>query len=347
MAADNNITQDSDQGNLPQFNIGELLGSLLKPTPSPDSAQGALGPATLSQLGNVGATTKDATGPYQKGVAKALQQYGQMHGTQALQSGMSPQDIQNHEIMTGGNQNNINPDAMAVLQKLVQGNQQQPQSQTQTQTQNTNSNGDYQPQNGISSFFNMLGFTPTPKNQALLAEAQATRQKIGAGQPAEISEPAARTANYNALTEMQNLTNKGQKPIDPEQYLNAYSGMYQKAYDAYSKDEEAGAKLTQEALDQYNDLSDKARNGFQKGFGIQTKPMLASLQASAASLKASIDARSNFHNFMAQNSPSQVIGNIQNKINKNSSEQPSSDVSGLKIGDKFNGEKIVNIKKVK
>lgn len=135
----------------------------------------------------------------------------------------------------------------------------------------------------------------------------------------EQQEKLAQAANINAQTEMQNLTNAGKKPIDPEQYLNAYAGMYQKAYDAYSKDEESGNQTTQSALDAYNKLADTTRKPWEKGLGTVTPQMKAALQQASASLKASIDARTDFHEFMTSSNPAQVIGNVKNKLNQSTS----------------------------
>ncbi len=284
--------------------------------------------------------------PYQKGVQKALQESGYKHANEALAAGMPPEQIANHPAAGGGQQQDqVNPQAMAALQQLLN----QSQQGNNVQSSNTNPTGAYQSQNGVDKFFNMLGFTPTPQNQALLAGAQATRQKVGAGNPAETSVPTAQAAQTNAQAEYQRLQNSGNKPIDPEQYLNAYSNMYQKAYDAYSKDEEAGAQMSKDALEQYNSLAEKARGPLDKFTGTQTQQMQKTLQAAAASLKASIDARTNFHSFMIQNSPSQVIGNIKNKVSSqnNSPSNNNDNGSGINIGDKFNGEKVISVKRIK
>lgn len=296
------------------------------------------------QDGGVSVLGQSQPSPYQKGVQKALTESGYKHANEALAAGMPADQIANHPAAGGGQQQGqSDPNAMAALQQLIQ----QSQKGNNTNPSNTNPTGAYQSQNGVDKFFNNLGFTPTPANQALLAQAQSTRQKVGAGSPSETTVPGAQAAQTNAQAEYQRLQNSGNKPIDPEQYLNAYSNMYQKAYDAYSKDEEAGAQMSKDALEQYNSLAEKARGPFSKFTGGQSKQMQSTLQAATASLKASIDARTNFHSFMLQNSPSQVIGNIKNKVSSNPQTNDTSNGSGINIGDKFNGEKVINVKRIK
>ena len=55
------------------------------------------------------AVTNQVAGPYQEGVNKALKEAGQQHVVEAIQAGMSPQDIQNHPIMNGGQQSQSIP----------------------------------------------------------------------------------------------------------------------------------------------------------------------------------------------------------------------------------------------
>lgn len=346
--------------------LQQLLQALSTPTQGGQS-QGGMA------VGSGGAA--QPTGPYQKGVAKALQEYGYTHGTQALQAGMPAQSIQNHELMTGGGQSSdqgqINPNVQAILQHLVQqgGGQQGagtptavpampgngPQASAQPSVippQNAFTAPSYNSQNGniqeggwVNRGARGLVTGGLPGLLGGLLGPSATQQQSAVAGSQDIKAKVAQTAQNSALADYQQLQNQGQKPIDPEQYLSAYSNMYQKAYDAYSKDEESGNQITQSSLDAYNKLSDTTRNAIQKGLGQSTPAMQKTLQAAAASLKASIDARTNFHNFMFQNSPSQVIGQIKNKITGSPSSNSTSP-GGLKVGDKFNGEKIVNVKQI-
>lgn len=353
--------------------LTQLLQGLLQNANSPNANSNMQGGMAVAGGGNTA-----PTGPYQKGVAKALQEHGYTQGTQALQAGVTPEHIQNHALMTGGGstpgQGSINPNAQAILQQLLQqgGGQQsaggsgltvpginnpafnnQPNVQPSiVPPQNSLTSPSYNAQNGniqeggwVNRGLRGLASGGLPGLLGGLLGPTAGQQINAVSGAQDIKAKVAQTAQSSALADYQQLQNQGQKPIDPEQYLNAYSNMYQKAYDAYSKDEESGNQITQSSLDQYNKLADTTRNAIQKGLGQSTPDMQKTLQASAASLKASIDARTNFHNFMMSNSPSQVIGSIRNKIA--GGQDVGSNVGGLKVGDKFNGEKIVNVKQVK
>lgn len=331
------------------FDLGQWLNSLNVPQQSGNSQGGmALGGSPQNSQQN---------GAYQKGVQKALQESGYKHATEALTAGMPADQIQNHPLMAPQQpqQKQVNPQAMAVLQQLVQAKQnpqQQPSMQQPQALPGANiaqgQNQPSSPQDQINDnvMKQLLSSSQQPQgfldrfgqNVRDLSGLSATKlgnlgktQELAAGQPSNIAVPTAQAANLNAQAEYQKLTNSGNKPIDPDQYLTAYSGMYQKAYDAYGKDEESGNQITQSALDQYNKIADQSRNAIQKGLGSTTPDMQKTLQAAGASLKASIDARTNFHNFMMNNSPAQVIGGIQNKINGNNNMPNPAQAMSMKI----------------
>lgn len=296
------------------------------------------------QDGGVSVLGQSQPSPYQKGVQKALTESGYKHANEALAAGMPADQIANHPAAGGGQQQGqTDPNAMATLQQLIQQSQQQPTDMQNMQKQSANLVA--QPKNVLQGL--LQGFAQGTGYTGQRLENISKAQQNSAGQPGQIALPSAQAAQTNAQAEYQRLQNSGNKPIDPEQYLNAYSNMYQKAYDAYSKDEEAGAQMSKDALEQYNSLAEKARGPFSKFTGGQSKQMQSTLQAATASLKASIDARTNFHSFMLQNSPSQVIGNIKNKVSSNPQTNDTSSGSGINIGDKFNGEKVINVKRIK
>lgn len=97
----------SSQGN--NVDIGQLLQGLINNLNTPNQSKSSQGGVPV--------------GPYQKGVNKTLQAAGEQHSAQALQAGMNPNDIANHSVMGGGQQ-----------QPQVQvptGQPQQPQAQQQ------------------------------------------------------------------------------------------------------------------------------------------------------------------------------------------------------------------------
>lgn len=163
-----------------------ILRLLLQPNAAdPSTVANNLGPATLKQLGNIGATTEQAIGPYQQGVAKALKALGEQHATEAAAAGVSPTDIQNHEIMN--NQQDQSTKVLSSLLSMVPKNngfQENPTPEQVPITQQRNQNNyGYKPDNPVSAFFNMLGITPSADTQLMLTQAQMNRQKIEGKEP--------------------------------------------------------------------------------------------------------------------------------------------------------------------
>lgn len=286
--------------------------------------------------------TQQTQNAYQKGVNKALSEQGYKHGAEALQAGVDPNSIATHNVMQppttpagdirplniNGNNQSIS-DPLQLLSSLVAKNLSSQEQVNQIKTKDNNqdkntNNWEYKPDNPVSSFFNMLGFRPTPENQVLLTQAAMNRQKIASGQPAEIALPLAQTANQNALGEYQRLTNSGQKPIDPEQYMSAYSQMYQKAYEAHASVAKTGGDIAKTSQDLMKSTADQTRNAVEKAMGSQSKESQATLESAIAAQKAALDATSNFTRFMTNNSPVSVINSIKQKVSNNSVVQKQS-----------------------
>lgn len=275
-------------------------------------------PAMSLPNGSVGNVQGQQLPPQaQESAAKALKQYYDAHAQQVL----------------------AHPDGVAALSAVAnQGNEQNP--STSNPQQNSNPNGNYQPQDILSKLLAPLGITQSPKNQELLASAQATRQQVGSGQPSQIQLPSAQASQVRAQAEMQNLQNSGNEPIQPKEYMSAYAGMYQKALDSYGKVSDSTKDIASTAQELFSKTSDATRNAFQKTVGLPSKESAATFQSAIAAQKAALDATADFHSFLFKNNPSQVMNKISQKVSGDAG-------GGLKVGDKFNGETVTNVRRIK
>lgn len=224
---------------------------------------------------------------YQKGVAKALSEQGYKHGTDALAAGVDPHKIANHETMQPQQQ-----DPAQVLSSLVN---QAPKQDSQAQN-----NFGYKPDNPVSSFFNMLGITPTPESQLLLTQAAANRQKIAAGQPAEIAVPLAQAAEINQKI-------AGAVPLQPADIVklnvDTYSAALKANQDAYANSNTEVANLTKTL-----DILQQGRSTWGKAFGGNTDIMNSLKQVIAAKTSQNATIAKNQKRLM-DNAP--VVGDKQ------------------------------------
>lgn len=225
-----NQQQGSIDSTAPQW--GALLQTLLSKTANPNEPAMNLGPSTLQGIGSAGKTSQEAIGPYQQGVIKALKEHGYNHATEAIQSGVDPMEVQNHEIM-GQQQSPI--DLLATL--ISSGSQQAPQNNNITQKSNQlnqqqNQGGFTQEQlssvqpasTPLGKLLESVGFGTQTKKQLL--ENMMNLQKVQGQEPIQPYqqlqqnvELAKNKATYNA----QMLTNiAGQENKISEQYMKDF-----------------------------------------------------------------------------------------------------------------------------
>jgi hypothetical protein len=170
-------------------NILQALLDLAVPNASAD---------TLDKANKMDSNSTQQKNAYQKGVDKALSEYGYNHGTEAIASGMNPNDIANHEVMqqpstASPHQGEIGPEHMAVLQTLLSlapgQNNQQANSQVLTPLQQ-------QALDIVKPATSIFGkLMENMGNAGIVRQGQlanlAAAQKIAAGQPAEVALPQA------------------------------------------------------------------------------------------------------------------------------------------------------------
>lgn len=285
--------------------------------------------------------TANVRNAYQKGVDKALSEHGYNHGTEALAAGTDPNQIANHEAMqpqqpamsmnNGGvgdsNGNDITPQHIATLASLL--NSVNPNS-TSNNSSSSNTMTPIQQQamdviapatGPLGKIFEAAGFGTQTKAKQLknLQMAQGIMQETP-----ESKLQLSQASNTNAVAEMQRMTNAGNKPIDPEQYMTAYSQMYQKAYEAHASVAKTGGDMAKSAQELMKSTADQTRNALEKTAGMQSKESQATLESAIASQKAALDATGDFSRFMSQNSPEGVIKSIKQNVSKNSSVQKQS-----------------------
>lgn len=298
-------------------NIGGILGALLDlaiPNASADTQNKA------NQMNQA-----QTLGPYQEGVKKALKQAGETHATEALQQDVPPQHI---EQQSGLSQN----DPMQVLSGLIAThltNQIQDNFTVQQNPVQQDKKQDFNQTNPVMDFFAKIGITPTPQAQLLLTQAAMNRQKIAAGQPAEISLPQAQTQEIQQKID-------GAEPIQPKDIatLNreTYSATIQAANDAWQRNTDE-IKTMQE---QYKALQE-GRSGFSKGVGGQTTQMKAMQQAIIAKMKQNQQHLSNMQTLF-KNPPRASSENTQKAQQNN---------SPFQVGQQYNGETIKNVRRIK
>ena len=304
-------------------NALDILSSLLQKTPDANSAQDSLGPATLQQLNKVGATGSDAVGPYQQGVAKALKALGEKHATEAVQAGVSPTDIQNHDIM------NPQSDTLKVLSSLValatpqaQSNDsssinQQSGIKEQQPTQNDNSSqltplqqqamDIIQPQgvHPLGLLLNLIGNVTgmSAANQAINSiklDNIGKAQKVIAGQPAEIAVPEAQAKQL-----LQKIS--GQEPIQPYEAAQLRAGQNTAQITALNDSIDTLQKrrdsLNQEFLNEQKTISAGAKMGNLLSFkGQNMTPRMVAIKKEQFGIdKQLANAQSKLINFLPIN----------------------------------------------
>lgn len=360
-----------------QSQVGNILQGLLQyaqPTPNVQSANASLGQGTINVLNNaaqftgnpaLAAGNYDAsqnTGINQQQLAQTLQRLGQ---SGAGISNLPQQGLGNVQTI---NQNQLPPQAQKAAQKVLQqhydnhaqqalnqpggiqalsavangqNNQQQnqpQQPQTSSQGQPQQSNQQQMPTGGILS--RLLGMDLNPKGTAQRLQNMASLQDINAGQPSKIALPSAQASQIRAQAEMQNLQNQGNEPIQPKDYMSAYSGMYQKALDSYGKVSDSAKDMANTSQELFSKTADATRNAAQKMIGMPSRESQATFQSAVAAQKAALDATSDFHQFLFKNNPSQVMNQISQKVS-------GATGGNIKVGDKFNGETVMNLKRIK
>lgn len=238
-----------------------------------------------------GANNLDAQGKtqqnqnaYQKGVAKALSEHGYKHGTEALAQGADPNEIASHDMMQPTQPKD-------VLSSLVN-----------PPTQNSIGFG-YQPDNPVSAFFNMLGIQPSPDSQLMMTQSAANRQRIAAGQPAEIAVPQAQAAEINQKI-------AGAVPLQPADIaklnIDMYSAALKANQDAYANSNTEVANLTKTL-----DILQQGRSTFGKAIGGSSDLMNSLKQVIAAKTAQNANIAKN-QKILTENAPA------INKDNKSS-----------------------------
>lgn len=176
---------------------------------------------------------------YQKGVDKALQEQGYKHGSEAVMSGMDPNEIANHPSMQPQGQ------GAQALAALVNPNT-APVNQI-PQVPNT----------GLLS--KLLGIDLQPELTAQRLSNAGAVQKIQAGQPAEIAVPLAQAAEINQKI-------AGAVPLQPADIvklnIDSYSAALKANQDAYANSNTEVANLSKTL-----DILQQGRSTFGKAFG--------------------------------------------------------------------------------
>lgn len=182
------------------------------------------------------------------------------------------------------------------------------------------------------------------RTQFWLAGAQTQNELASAGlQRAQSVVPGAQAANIRAQIEMQNLQNSGNEPIQPKDYMSAYSGMYQKALDSYGKVSDSVKDIANTSQELFDKTSDTTRAAWQKFLGMPSRESSGTFQSAVAAQKAALDATADFHDFLFKNNPGKIMNQIQKKVSGNDS---TDDDNNIEVGDKFNGETVTNVQRI-
>ena len=140
---------------------------------------------------------------------------------------------------------------------------------------------------------------------------------------------AAGIGDKRAAVDMQNMKNLGQEPIQPEQYLTAYSGMYQKTIDGLSQVATNAATGEDTGLKLFTETSDNTRNALQKTLAQPSDASSAALTNAVAQQKAQLAATMDFHDYIKNNPINKVMDNIKaNLPNPNTKDAQASAMAG-------------------
>lgn len=321
----NSYSTPAQSGNTPQSNPGFNLADFIR------QFSGATPGSNMSNWQG----TDNQTNAYQDGVNKALKNAGEAHATQALQQGADPTAIANHPVMQNNDPTQILTSLIAngIVQKSMQNQSSSPSSDVSTPAATNapvqNNNFGYKPDNPVSSFFNMLGITPSPDAQLALTQAAKNRQLIAAGNPGEIAVPQAQAQELQQRI-------AGAEPIQPKDIADlnrqTYSATIQAANDAWQRNTDE-IKTMQE---QYKALQE-GRSGFSKGIGGQTKEMNAMQKVIISKMKQNQQHLSNMQTLF--NNPPSAVSENTNAANAQN--------SPFQVGQQYNGETIKNVRRIK
>lgn len=261
--------------------------------------------------------TQQTQNAYQKGVNKALSEHGYKHGTDALASGVDPNEIANHEAMQPPgtpagdirtltiNGQSQEPDPSQVLTNLINSNQQQSLNPIQQQALNIINPQGVHP---LGMLLNLIGNVTGmgAANQSMnTAKLQnlATAQKVIAGQPSEIAVPEAQAAEINQKIQ-------GAVPLQPADIvklnIDSYSAALKANQDAYANSNAEVANLTKTL-----DILQQGRSSFGKAFGGSSDIMNSLKQVIAAKTAANQKISKN-QDILMKNAP-KVTANVDNK----------------------------------
>lgn len=300
--------------------------------------------------------------PYQEGVVKALKKAGEAHVNEAIQMGVPSQHIEQQagvapnpmQILssilgtqsaeaaqpsqaggvpsTGNNPQrdlgNINID-MSQFRSNVTDGQQQPQSQNvlsqiiPKDNKQINQPNDFS--NKGSGLFNL--FHPTAQNDLLRTQADLNRQKLAGKVPIQPGEQAAQGLLKTQTAELQQKID-GAEPIQPKDIaqLNreTYSATIQAANDAWQRNNDE-IKTMQE---QYKNLTG-IRNWVDVTAGKESGQMAALHKTIIEKMKQNQQHLKNLNTILT-NPP-----------------KPEQSQSPFQVGQKYNGETIRNVKRIK
>lgn len=273
-------------------NAMDVLSMLLQKNSNPNDAQNGIGPATTNQLNKIGATAADAIGPYQKGVAKALQDLGQKHVQDAVAAGADPiNDIQNHSIMNQQESNTTQTDPIQLLSGLVS---MLPQQQQQS---NINNLTDKQAQIKDNILGQLIQSSTSPKgfiekfgqafnnssgaNASQIANLQAMATAAGITPEQQYQQAGAQELGQSAIK--QQLANAGKTPIQASELLSAQTSAQQKQIESQKAEIDAEKSNLQALIKTQGDVISHPVSMIMGGSGL--KDIHKSIQQSMDRIK--------------------------------------------------------------
>lgn len=143
---------------------------------------------------------------------------------------------------------------------------------------------------------------------------------------------AAGIGDKRAAVDMQNMKNLGQEPIQPEQYMTAYSGMYQKTIDGLSQVATNAASGADTGLKLFTETSDNTRNAFQKMMAQPSDASSAALTNAVAQQKAQLAATMDFHDYIKNNPINKVMDNIKANLPKANNKDAQASAMAGRVG---------------
>jgi len=143
---------------------------------------------------------------------------------------------------------------------------------------------------------------------------------------------AAGIGDKRAAVDMQNMKNLGQEPIQPEQYMTAYSGMYQKTIDGLSQVSTNASAGADTGLKFFTETSDKTRNALQKMLAKPSAASSAALTNAVAQQKAQLAATMDFHDYIKNNPINKVMDNIKANLPKPNNKDAQASAMAGRVG---------------